>query len=87
MLDVREQDEYDVARIDGSVLIPMSEIQSRVGELEPHKEKRIIVHCKLGGRSLQVAHWLKEQGFIQVQNLTGGIDQWSVEIDPDVPRY
>ncbi len=87
LLDVREQAEHDVANIVGSLFIPMSEIQTRIAELRPHKDQRIIVHCHHGGRSQQVACWLIDQGFRQVQNLSGGIEQWSLQIDPSVPRY
>ena len=54
LLDVREQNEYDVAKIDGSLLIPMTELGARVTELEPHRNQPIIVHCHHGIRSLQV---------------------------------
>lgn len=87
LLDVREQDEYDVAKIDGSVLIPMSQLQERVGELEPHRDELIVVHCHGGVRSLRVAEALRGHGFSQVQSMAGGIDQWSEQIDPSVPRY
>jgi rhodanese-related sulfurtransferase len=46
-----------------------------------------VVHCHHGGRSLRVAHWLREQGFANAQSMAGGIDRWSQEIDPSVPRY
>jgi rhodanese-related sulfurtransferase len=65
----------------------MSELATRVEELAAHKDKPIIVHCHHGGRSLRVAKWLREQGFIQAQSMAGGIDAWSLQIDPDVPRY
>lgn len=87
LVDCREQDEWDTAKIEGAILIPMSEITTRVSDLEPHKGKRVIVHCHLGGRSLRVTHWLRKQGFSQSQNMTGGIDAWSQEIDSSVPRY
>ena len=87
LLDCRERDEYEVARIPGAQLLPLSEIQARVSELEPHRERHIVVHCHHGGRSLQVTHWLRAQGFARVQNMLGGIDAWSLEIDPGTPRY
>ncbi|WP_437231034.1 rhodanese-like domain-containing protein [Planctomicrobium sp. SH661] len=86
-LDCREQDEYDVARIEGAVLLPMSEMQSRVDELESSRDARIVVHCHHGGRSLRVANWLRNQGFSKTQSMAGGIDAWSLRIDPEVPRY
>lgn len=87
LLDCREQDEYETARIEGATLIPMSELVERVGELEPFSEKHIVVHCHHGGRSLRVTHWLRGQGFSQTQNMTGGIDAWSQVIDSTIPRY
>lgn len=87
LLDCREAEEFATARISGSTLIPMSELQTRAGELDGHRDSLIVVHCHHGGRSLRVTHWLRKQGFPAVQNLTGGIDAWSTEIDPTVPRY
>lgn len=87
LLDVREQHEYDATRIDGSRLIPMSELGERLAELEEHKDDHIVVHCHHGGRSLQVTHALRQAGFTHVQNMAGGIDAWSLEIDSSVPRY
>ena len=87
VLDVRNPDEYATAKIEGSVFIPMGELQARLAELEPHRDKRIVVHCHHGGRSLRVTAFLRQQGFSQVQNLTGGIDAWSLAVDPSVPRY
>ena len=87
LLDCRERDEYETASIHRAVLLPMSEIADRLDELESHRDRPIVVYCHVGGRSLRVTRWLREQGFTQVQNLSGGIDQWSQEIDPTVPRY
>lgn len=87
LIDCREQVEYDFARIEGARLLPMSEIQSRFGELEPLSQQHLVIHCHHGGRSMQVTQWLRGQGFNQVQNMAGGIDAWSQEIDTDVPRY
>ena len=87
LLDCREQDEYDLARIEGATLLPMSEIQDRLAELEPHRDRHLLVYCHHGMRSLQVAQWLRSQGFPTVQSMSGGIDAWSQLIDPTVPRY
>lgn len=87
LVDCREQSEWDTARIDGAILLPMSELGQRVGELAPHKAAEIIVHCHHGGRSLRVATWLRQQGFARAKSMAGGIDQWSVAIDNSVPRY
>lgn len=87
VLDCREHDEHAAAAIDGAALIPMGELPDRVGELAGREEQRIVVHCHAGVRSLRVAQWLRQQGFMQAQSMAGGIDAWSLEIDPSVPRY
>ena len=87
LIDCREPDEYATASIAGARLLPMGEIPDRLIELEAYREQPIAVHCHHGGRSLRVARWLREQGFAQAQSMAGGIDQWSQEIDPSVPRY
>lgn len=87
LLDCREPDEHAIARIPGAVLVPMGEVTERLDLLAPHRDGRIIVHCHHGGRSLRVTRWLRAQGFAHAQNMAGGIDAWSVEIDPATPRY
>lgn len=87
LVDCREQPENEYCRIEGSQLIPMNETPSRLSELEAHREKRIVIYCHHGTRSLFVAQWLRIQGLNQVQNMTGGIDVWSQVIDPEIPRY
>lgn len=86
-LDCREQAEFDSVRIDGTTLLPMSELQDRVSELETHKNREIIVHCHHGGRSLRVAMWLRQQGYETATSMAGGIDAWAVEIEPGMARY
>jgi rhodanese-related sulfurtransferase len=86
LLDVREPWEVATAQINGSQSIPMGEIPSRVfQELDP--EAHIVTVCHGGVRSLNVAVWMRNQGFEKVQSLSGGIDGWSLEVDPTVPRY
>jgi rhodanese-related sulfurtransferase len=87
LLDCREPGEVATACIAGSIHIPMREIPSRISELETYKSERLVVHCHHGGRSLRVTNFLRQQGFEQVQNMAGGIDAWSLEIDAGVPRY
>lgn len=87
LLDCREQPEFDYAKIEQARLIPMSEIQARKDELEAFRDQHVIVHCHHGGRSLQVTQWMRQLGFSRVQNMAGGIDAWSLNIDPSIPRY
>ena len=87
LVDCREPEEHETARIAGAVLIPMREIAERIAELEPHRHRRIVVHCHHGGRSLRVTQFLRQRGFSHAQNMAGGIDAWSERIDPAVPRY
>lgn len=87
LLDCREQNEYDHVHIDAARLLPMSEIQERIGELEDLRSEEIIVYCHHGMRSLQVASWLSQNGFTNVKSMQGGIDAWSCEIDDTKPRY
>ena len=87
LLDCREPSEHATAHIDGAILIPMKAIPERISELAPYRSGRIVVHCHHGGRSARVTTWLRQQGFASVQNMTGGIDAWSQQIDPTVPRY
>src|SRR5687767_8470537 len=87
LLDCRELEEVATARIGGSQHIPMREIPGRIAELQSDRDGRIVVHCHHGGRSLRVTQFLRQQGFTQAQNMTGGIDAWSQQIDSSVPRY
>jgi rhodanese-related sulfurtransferase len=85
LLDVREDDEVATASVDFAKHIPMGKVPERLGELA--KDGNIVVMCHGGSRSERVAKYLRENGFTSVANLTGGIDAWSQEIDPGVPRY
>ena len=85
LLDVREPWERQTASITASQHIPMSEVPARVQELDP--EQHIVVYCHRGVRSLSVTDWLRRQGYEKVQSMSGGIERWSLEIDPGVPRY
>jgi rhodanese-related sulfurtransferase len=85
-IDVRELWEVATAHIEGAVSIPMGDVASRAHqELDP--DERLVVLCHAGVRSMNVTVWLRNQGFEQVQSLRGGIDAWSVEVDPTVARY
>jgi rhodanese-related sulfurtransferase len=84
-VDVREKWEYDTARIAGSVLIPLGDIPSNLQRLE--NAEHVVFFCHHGMRSLDAAAWLRSQGVEAAQSMTGGIERWSTEIDPGVPRY
>jgi molybdopterin/thiamine biosynthesis adenylyltransferase/rhodanese-related sulfurtransferase/molybdopterin converting factor small subunit len=85
ILDVRSPQEYDIAKIEGSTLIPLQELQDRLGELDP--ADTIVAHCHHGMRSANAVQFLRQMGFKRAINLAGGIDSWSQEVDPKVPRY
>lgn len=87
LLDCREPQEYQLVHIEGATHIPMGQLPDRVGELESWRDKPIVVHCHHGGRSLRVTHWLRNQGYAQVQNMAGGIDAWALDIEPGMTRY
>lgn len=85
LVDVREPWEWDVCRIEGAKLIPMRTIPASLQALDV--EDPVICYCHHGMRSLDVAVWLQKQGVESARSLVGGIERWSVEIDPKVPRY
>ena len=85
MLDVREPVEIQICHLDNAKHIPMGQIPSKLDELP--KDKDVVVFCHMGVRSKQVINYLRRNGFSRVYNLKGGIDQWSVEVDPKVQRY
>jgi rhodanese-related sulfurtransferase len=86
-VDVRELEEYQTASIGGAVLIPLGQLKTSLNELEPYRNKRIVVHCHHGGRSLRAAMALRQLGFSGAQSMAGGIEDWSLTIDPQIPRY
>jgi rhodanese-related sulfurtransferase len=85
LLDVREPFEREMAVIEPSLHIPMGEITERSSEIP--RDRDLVVYCHGGTRSMMVAGYLEGLGFKSVANLAGGIDAWSVEVDPKVPRY
>jgi rhodanese-related sulfurtransferase len=85
LLDVREYWERQTASIEPSRHIPMGEIPASLQELDP--DAHIVVYCHHGMRSLNVTDWLRRQGYEKVQSMAGGIDRWSLQVDPGVPRY
>ena len=87
LIDCREQDEYQLVNIEGATLFPMSQMQERAAEFDEMTDKRLVIHCHMGGRSMQVTQWLRQRGLSQVQSMAGGIDAWSIAIDTSKPRY
>jgi adenylyltransferase/sulfurtransferase len=85
IVDVREPHEYEIARIPGSSLIPLNSLPGRLNELDSSRE--IVLHCHHGQRSRRALEFLRQSGFRKLKNLTGGIDDWSRDVDPSVPRY
>ena len=85
LLDCRQPEEFQIGALAGAQLVPMGEITSRLQELDP--DAPMVVYCHHGVRSLHVTMFLRQQGFRDVRSLKGGIDRWSIEIDPSVPRY
>ena len=85
VLDVREPWELEVAQLPGTLNIPMNELPPRLPELDPNRE--LVVMCRSGGRSMQVAQFLDRQGFRSVANLKGGILAWSQDVDPSIQKY
>lgn len=86
IIDVREPNEYEIARIPGTSLIPLAQVTNRMDEIDPSKET--VVHCKMGGRSAKAIASLKRAGYTgRLINLKGGITAWSDEVDPNVPKY
>lgn len=85
LIDVREPWEFDVCKIAGAMLIPMGTVPANLQALDSDDE--IVCYCHRGMRSLDVAVWLRGQGVAKVKSLAGGIERWSLEIDPNVPRY
>lgn len=85
LLDVREDWELEIARIDGALHIPMGDVPARLAEID--RDREIVVLCRSGGRSAQVARFLEQQGYGRVWNLAGGILAWSEQLDPSLSPY
>ena len=87
LLDVRQPWEHETAALPGSTLIPLGELPRRAAEVKPPPGALLVVYCHHGVRSLSATVLLERLGFRDVVSLAGGIDAWSVLIDPKVPRY
>jgi len=87
LLDVRQPEEHAFVVLPDSILIPLGELLGRVGEIEEWKDEEVIVYCHHGIRSAQAVVQLRAIGFTNVHNLSGGIDRWTSEVNPALPRY
>lgn len=85
LIDVREPWEYNICKIPGAQLIPLGTLATEYKKLDPNAE--IVLHCHMGMRSMDATQFLLQQGFKNAKNLAGGINAWSLQIDPSVPRY
>jgi sulfur-carrier protein adenylyltransferase/sulfurtransferase len=86
LIDVRQPDEHEFAKIEGAKLIPLGQIVQRMDEIDENRET--VIHCKMGGRSAKAIEALQRAGFKgKVSNLRGGITAWSDEVDRNVPKY
>ena len=85
LLDVREPWEVALGQLAGAVPIPMRSVPERVSELD--ETRAIVCICHHGAHSLQVAHFLEQNGFTNISNLTGGVHAWSLQVDPTLPLY
>jgi rhodanese-related sulfurtransferase len=86
LIDVREPAEYDICRVEGARLIPMRSVPDHLNEFDGSASE-IVVYCHHGVRSLSVIDWLRRQGVENCRSMAGGIDLWSLQVDPAVPRY
>jgi rhodanese-related sulfurtransferase len=87
IVDVREDWEREIGRIPGDVHVPMNEVPQRLAELRAPDGGAVVIYCHAGVRSMMVAGFLEQNGMPGALSLAGGIDAWSTEVDPTVPRY
>lgn len=87
LLDVRQPAEHEFAALPNSVLIPLNDLPQRHGEVQPPDGALVVVYCHHGMRSMHGAAFLTQCGLTAVASLAGGIDAWSIQVDPNVPRY
>ena len=85
LVDVRNPDEFEISVIEGSVKLPLPDLPQRFKELP--KDKLLVLHCKMGSRSMRALKFLRSQGYTKVKNVAGGINAWAERIDPNIPQY
>jgi rhodanese-related sulfurtransferase len=87
LVDVRQPWEHELSRLPDSVLVPLPELAQRAGEIRPRAGQQVVCYCHHGVRSLHAAELLTRGGVRDVVSLAGGIDAWSLQVDPAIPRY
>ena len=87
LIDCRTDAERAIASIEGAMAVPDNEVMMRLPELRKFDERAVVVFCHHGVRSMHVAIALREDGFQSVQSMAGGIQRWSLEVDPNTPTY
>lgn len=87
LIDCREENEFAHCRIDGAELIPLSTFAGEVEEKLPDRNASVVIYCHAGVRSARAADYLSRLGYTDVRSMRGGIEAWSLEVDPEVPRY
>jgi rhodanese-related sulfurtransferase len=87
LLDVREPEEFEIAALPGARLLPLGQIPGSVEQIADWRDEAVVVYCHHGIRSMHAIHFLEHSGFANLINLSGGIDAWSREVDPKMPRY
>ena len=83
-IDCRTPDEHEESRIPGAKLVPMQDLDLHLDELQQHKDKPFVIHCRSGKRSMTVTTVLRQHGFLDVKSMAGGIQRWAAEVDPNV---
>lgn len=87
LIDVREEDEFQICRLDWAELIPLSQLSEQAPLRLVDKDRPIVVYCHHGMRSQHACDWLRRTGYLHVFNLTGGLEAWADRVEPDMPRY
>lgn len=87
LVDCREADEWQICRMEGAELVPLSQFGELAAQRFTDPAQHIIIYCHHGMRSLRAAGWLRQQGFTQVQSMRGGIDAWADLVEPEMARY
>ncbi len=87
LIDIRESEELDICSVEGAIHIPMGDLASRINEIDADEDTTIALICHTGRRSLNATLFLHQQGLAGTRSVAGGIEWWSLRIDPSVPRY